>query len=834
MYDLKKILFALLLTLSTAFVYAQDEPKEEAPQEESVHKKLKDAYEAYEAREYTEAIERFKDAFSKANGRKQKADITFKIADSYNHIRDGKNANNYYKRAFKMGYGDEALFQQGEMLRFLGEYEDALDIYREYKELNPSDKRADVGIESCNKAIEWQSSPTRYEVLNLGDINSKQHDFALAYSAKINRYDELMFGSMREGSTGKYEDGWTGQAFSDIYVVSAERKTKKKKKKKKGKKSAQSEEELAWSTPLPLDEVINTPDHEGSLTFDSRRKTMYFTRCVFMKRAHMGCSIMVTKRQGQSWQAPEMVVLTADSSESVGHPSLSPDDEVLYFSGEIQGSKGKDIFMTTYNRREKRWNTPKNLGPKVNTDGDEYYPFAHADGYLYFSSNGRGGMGGFDIFRVKLDETGMPVEEAENLMYPINTNYDEMSIIFEAEAAEKGYLTSDRKGGRGGYDLYSVYLVPKQFTLDGIVTSLKNGKPVQGATVRLTGVDGTSVTAMTDSEGKYFFEKENFVEGETYKVAFEKEKFLNNTGDVTTIGIPISAFEYVEDEKYYLHPLKLDKVIDPIEIPIVLPNVLFETAKWDLRPEAQVSLDTVVQILNDNPNIVIALRSHTDYKDTEERNKILSQHRADTCVKYLISKGIDPRRLEADGMGESEPFVIPENFKGYRNELFAAGTKLTEKWIKRQSGEVPDAANQLNRRTDFKVLRDDFVPDAPVVVPGETPTSKEPTGPVKGEFYTVSKPMSWGRVAKDAGIKLKVLKKLNGGLRGIRPFPGMVLKVTPNGDYTEFDANHTMVQRNEDYKKIAKRLDMDKGDLEDLNPDIKSKDLQPGMYIKIK
>lgn len=830
MLDLKKILFALLLTFSTTLVYSQDKPEEtEDPKKESIHKKLKDAYAAFDAAEYTEAIERFKDAMSKADGRKQKADITYKIAYSYKKIRDAKNASNNFKRAYKMGYGSEALFQQAEMERFQGEYEDAIELYQDFKKEVPEDKRADIAIQSCKDAIEWKQNPTRYEVTNLEDVNSRENDVAIAYSAKINRYDELMFGSMREGSTGSDEDGWTGQSFSDIYEIKAEAKKKRRRRKKDG-----DDEEMSWSTPQPLDEVINTEDHEGSLTFDSRRKTMYFTRCVVIKRAHMGCQIMVTKKQGQSWQAPETVVLTNDSSESVGHPSLSPDDEVLYFSGNILNAKGKDIFMTTYNRREKKWNTPTNLGPMVNTDGDEYYPFAHADGYLYFSSDGHAGMGGFDLYRVKLDESGMPVSEAENLKYPINTNSDDLTIVFEGEKAEKGFLTSDREGGKGGLDLYSVYLVPKQFTLEGVVTSIKNGDPVKSATVKLTGADGTSATVLTDEDGKYFFNIENFVEGETYKVSFEKEKFLNNSGDVTTVGVPLSAFELLQDENYYLHKLRLNKKMDPIEIPIVLPNVLFDLGKWDLRPEARASLDTVVEILNENPNIVIALRSHTDYRDTDERNKILSQKRADTCVKYIISKGIAADRLDPEGMGEDEPFVIPENYEGFGKEYFKEGQEMTESYIKSLSGAKAEAGNQLNRRTDFKVLRDDYVPNAPAVVEGETPAVDKPKGPVKGEFYEVAKPMSWGRIAKDAGISVRDLKTLNGGLRGVRPFPGMILKSTVDGDYTEFDASHYMVERKDDYDKIAEKLGIEVDALEELNPDISDRDLQPGMYIKIK
>ena len=588
---------------------------------------------------------------------------------------------------------------------------------------------------------------------------------------------------------------------------------------------------------MPLSEIINTKEHEGVVAFDSRMKTMYFTRCINEKNMKLGCGIYTTKKMGQDWAQPEFVVLAPDSLSSVGHPTLSADDKFLFFAGEMPGTKGgKDIWVTTYDRRAKQWNPAKNLGPKVNTEEDEVYPFMHDDGYLYFSSNGLPGMGGLDVFRIKIGEDGMPMGDAENMKFPINDNTDDFGIIWEKGGAKKGFMASDRKGGRGSDDIYSVYLVPLKFTMDGVVVSSKDGQPISQATVRLDGTDGTSIVVNTDKDGHFFFDKDKLKEDTQYKINVEKKKFLTNTGDFTTIGVDLSAFEFVPSENIYLHGMRMKVALDPIDVPIVLPNVLFALAKWDLTPASMASLDTVVKTLELNPTLVVELRSHTDYRDTDEKNDILSQHRADTCVKYLISKGIAADRLVPRGMGEKEPRIIDEDYKNkkyYKYDEFEVGTELTEAYIKRQSAARQEIANQINRRTDIKVLRDDYVPNAPA--PGTETAEDKPKEEAKavGEFHECAARETFGKIAKQYGISVVDLKKINNGLRGVRVFEGLLLKVTKDGDYTEWDATHYQVQMRDNLKTIANKLNMSDKDLRDLNDGIKDKDLQPGMWLNI-
>jgi peptidoglycan-associated lipoprotein len=837
----KLISMLLLIVCTSQFAVAQgrDGTPDNQESEDKRSKPMQRAEDFFEAKEFFFAAEMYKKASAKAKGRNERAEITFKLAECYRHMGDWKNAEAQYKRAFKMNNNPKALLFQAEMLKNQGEYEDAIIEFQNFKKLVPSDPRGEQGIESCRKAIEWIKNPTRYQVNNMKEFNSRESDFAPAYGGRPNTFTEVYFTSTREGSAGKGEDGWTGESFSDIFVSEAER-MKGKKKAKRGATPASEVEQMNWSTPIPISEIINSKHHEGALCFDSRRKTMYFTRCVKEKNQKLGCQIYSSEKRGKDWSEPEMLVLAPDTTSSVGHPSLSSDDKFLYFSSDMEGTKGgKDLWVTTYNRREKKWEKPTNLGSKINTAGDEMYPFIHDDGYLYFASNGLPGMGGLDIFRVEINmETGMPKGEPENMKFPINSSYDDFAIIFEDGASERGFMTSNRKGGRGGDDIYSVYLVPLMFQIDGTLVSAKDGKPLSFASVRLDGSDGTSVVVSTDKNGYFVFDKKDLNPDNNYKLNFEKQKFLNNTADVTTVGVPFAGFEYVPSENVYLHTINLKMKLEPIEEPIVLPNVFFDLASAELREEAKQAMDSVYSILQNNPTIVIELRSHTDYRDSDERNLALSQRRAQSCVDYLIERGIPKGRLVAVGRGEREPFKIPENYTGLGSDFLKAGTVLTEAYIKTLPGDKQEIANQINRRTDFKVLRDDYVPSAEeLAARGTTEDGANPDAKPKaagpGVVYTVEKGDNLGKIAQKFNINIRDLKTLNGGLVGVRIVPGMKLKVTADGDYTEFDNTHYLSQRGDTMAKIAKQYNLKKNELIEMNDDLTDRDLQPGMFIRI-
>ncbi len=847
-------LFAIVLIMNglSFSILAQPSGDAETEPKEKLDKDVKEAYEAYEAQDYSLAIELLKKAFSEVRGRDEKTEVLFKIAESYRKTNDYKYAENYYEKAQKLGYKDPvALLYKADMLKSQGEYEDAISAYEEFKKASPNDKRADQAIAATKKAQEWMDQPSRYQVDNMRDLNSREMDFAPNYAGKRGDPSEIYFVSSRDESTGNKEDGWTGQEFMDLYMSNAERKGRGRRGRGNDDDENLSPADKKWSTPVLVDEeILNTPNHEGPGVFDSRTKDFYFTRCIKEKRLKLGCGIYVTEKQGQGWRDAEQVIVANDTAANIGHPALSPDDKILYFVSDDFNTRGEhDIFMTTYDRRAKTWDTPKNLGPKVNTERSEYYPFITDDGYLYFASNGWPGMGGLDNFRIKLGEDGMPAAdaEAENMQFPINTNWDDFALIFEPGGDQRGFMSSNRKGGRGSDDIYAVMKVPLEFTLEGVLTSSKTGQTIPQVTVKLEGSDGSSQVVNSDGDGYYIFEDGAIQPDVTYNLNFEKKKFLTNSADVTTIGVPLTSFEYIPSENRFLNTLKLNKELDPIEEPIVLPNVFFDLGKFDLRPEARAALDSVVPILERNPTLVVELRSHTDYRDSDARNNQLSQDRADTSVKYLVSKGIDPRRLVPRGMGETEPFKVTENYNGYGADQFEAGQQLTEGFIKSLPPEKAEVANQINRRTDLKVLNDNFVPsaenrlDKDKVDPRDVIADKRKEADAPGEIYILKGRESLGALAKQFDMNIVQLKKLNGGMRGVRTFEGLQLKVELDGNYEEWDANHyQVVRRGESLKDVAKKVNVDNKVLEELNPEIEKndaideKDLPPGYYVRIK
>lgn len=809
-------------------------------------KEIAEAYEAFDSEEYYYATQLLKDAYEEAKGRDQKSEVLFKTAEAYRMMNQYQEAEQFYNKAIKVGYKDpQALLLKGDMLKAQGEFEEAIEAYQDYKKENPTDTEGDIAIESTRKAIALKDRPSQYQVDNMKDINSRALDFAPFFGGDRRENDVIYFVSSRDESVGNDDDGWTGQSFMDLYKTQAERKSRRGRRRGNDDTEEVSYSDLKWATPTLVDEeeFLNSEFHEGTATFDSRKKELYFTRCRVEENEKLGCGIYVTEFVGKSWKEPVKLIFGTDTFANVGDPNLSLDDKYMYFVSDDFNSKGRhDIFMSTFNRRTKTWNQPKNLGSTVNTKGSERFPIVHGDGFLYFASDGHPGMGGLDIFKVKLGEDGMPEGDVMHMEYPINSSKDDFHLIWEPGSdTKKGFLSSNREGSNNNSDdIWSVYRTPLVFNLEGVVLDSEEKTPIPEASVTMDGSDGSSVTVTADENGYYIFDDTKVAENVNYTLSFSKKKYLSATGEVTTIGFEIDAFEYVPSAGYFIKRLELNKQLDPIKKPIVLPNVLFALASWDLNQEAMSSLDSVLVILNNNPNITIGMRSHTDYRDSEEKNQVLSQKRADTCVSYLISKGIDARRLTAQGMGESEPFVIPKNYIGYGKEHFTVGTQLTERYIKSLSPEKQEIANQINRRTDFKVLTDDYVPDGFVEEDKsvdardiiEDARNKEVAA---GEIYILKKGDNLGKIARIYKLNIRDLKQLNGGMRGVRTFEGMQIKVEKDGNYKAWDESHYLVRRRGmSLKDIAKELDVDMDLLEELNPFLEEIDIQPGLWIQYK
>tara|TARA_R110001592_G_scaffold58067_2_gene176295 strand:+ start:9780 stop:11783 length:2004 start_codon:yes stop_codon:yes gene_type:complete len=630
-----------------------------------------DADMAFNGNKYYQAIDLYKKAYTKEKSKEVKAEILFKIGESYRLKEDGTQAAVWYNKAITAKYPDPlAIFYVANILKTQGKYEDAIVEYNKYKAANPSDKRADEGIKSSEKAKEWKDNPTRFVVNPMPLLNSEDFDFSPIFADKKNQ--EIYFTSTRQGSAGSNVSDVTGMNFSDLYTS---------KRDKKGK----------WSEPTVLNETVNSPASEGASCLNTRRNIIYFTRCGVQDKGVMGCSIMWAKKAGQKWGEPEVIPIAADTF-TVGHPAISDDDMTLVFASNIPGGQGgKDLWYITYDKKAKTWSEPTNLGSEINTAGDEMFPFIRDNGELYFSSNGHAGMGGLDIFKAASKGVNQWAT-VENLQYPLNSPANDFGIVFEP-GQDRGFLTTSREGGKGGDDIWQFYLPPMLFSLEGIVKDVETEAPLANAKVKLVGTDGSSTETITDENGSFSFIENGaarYINPETsYSILVEKEKYLNAKGKETTVGL--------EKSKKFFHEYALQPVENTV---IKLPLIEYEYNKADLRPNSKDSLNYLYNIMLDNPTIVIQLRSHTDFRGSAAYNQKLSQRRAQSCVDYLVKeKGVDPDRIKAKGMGESEPI------RGANNVL------LDEKYINSlKSKEEIEAAHQRNRRTDFKVLSTDFVP----------------------------------------------------------------------------------------------------------------------------
>ncbi len=575
----------------------------------------------------------------------------------------------WYKKAVREEYQDPILFlRYGQMLLINERYEEAEEEFKKYVELVPDDPRGLNGLESCEAAIVWKENPTGYIVENMRVFNSRQRDFSPAY---INEsFTGVFFTSTREDASGNEIHGATGQSFADIFSTTMDRKGK-------------------WSVPVPVED-INSEFEDGAPCISPDFTELYFTRCHKGKNQQLGCQIYKTSAEGSSWAEPQVMFKAFGDSITTAHPAISPDGKTLYFVSDMPGGLGEnDIWRVT--SEGSGWGDPVNMGEEINTPGNELYPFVHADGTLYFSSDSRVGLGGLDIYKAVEDETGGWL--LENMRPPINSPEDDFGIVFENEK-ERGFFSSARKG-RGNDEIYSFVLPPLEFAVNGVVKDERNDEVLSGSVVKSVGSDGITVESSTGEEGSFKF---MLKPGTDYVFIANQPGYLNGKVRESTRGLDQSR---VFDVTIYLASTK--RVIE-------LPNIFYDFAQWDLRPESMVSLDNLVETLNDNPNVTIELMSHTDSRGTPADNHELSQKRAQSVVDYLISKGIAAGRLQAKGYGESQVKVVDEKIKA-GHDFLELEDVLTDAFINQlPSADLQERAHQVNRRTEFRVLSTEYIP----------------------------------------------------------------------------------------------------------------------------
>lgn len=707
--NIKRIVFLLMVTMTLSVM----------AQKNSYTKK---ADEAFNNKQYVTAVDLYDKAYSKVkSNRQEKNRILFQKTECYRYLDDKERAIKGYQRLVKAKYYQvqpKIYLYLANFQRYLSDWDQAEYNYREYLKLVPNDPLATSQLESIAYAKNMMKNPTKHEIKNEKNLNSEYNDWEPSWNDKQD-CKEITFTSSRNSSESKEKDAWTGEYFSNIY-------------------SSTKLKEGIFGDPSEFNvQGINTNANEGELVSISSGKTThyYFSRCNVKKNLQLNCAIYASpiepaktkgnkkannqnkknskKDKKDKSDATENFVMLdlGDTSYNYLHPAVTSDELTIYFSSNRPGGEGDyDLWQATRNSINEPFGNVTNLGKLINTEGKEEFPVLRDDNKLYFSSDGLKGMGGYDIFYTIKDNGSW--SEPINMGYPINSPSDEIGMIFNYNAdqspvaSESGYFTSNREGGVGGYDIYSFYRAPLLFSLSGEVRDEKSMQSIAGAKVKLIGDDNSQIEARTDREGKYKFSTEQVKYNINYTIKVSQIDYMNNEAKESTVGLTNSK-DFVRN--FRLLPIPKE--------PIVLPEIRYDLSKWELKDQYQDSLSDLLVILVNNPSCVIELASHTDSRPFPGlTNDTLSQRRAESVVDFLVARGIEPDRLIAKGYGDRIPRTLKrEAIVETKNKIykFPKGITLTDEYIQSLKGkDLQEAAHQLNRRTEFRVLRTDYVPQA--------------------------------------------------------------------------------------------------------------------------
>ncbi|UBD72948.1 OmpA family protein [Parabacteroides goldsteinii] len=636
--------------------------------------KLSDAEEKQRIGEYFEAAAIYRKVYTKTSPQKRdlRGYIAYRMAECNRLINNTPRATSAYMNALRYDYPDSIVsLRLGQMYQKSGKYMDAIRHYKDFLLLNPESQLALNGIKGSELAPQWKQNPSRYIVKRMEKFNSRRGEFSpMLYGEK---YDQLYFTSSRtpKGANKDKDEtisAITGQRNNDFFLV-------------------KQDEQGNWLAPVELEDEVNTEFDEGTPSFSKDGNTMYYTYCAQDPEGPRTSEIYVSTRSSAKWGKGTRASIVKDSVTALGHPAVSPDGKYLYYvSDAVGGFGGKDIFRSRLVGND--FGPMENLGPDINTPGDEMFPYVRDSVTLYFASNGHPGMGGLDLFKATQDSTGK--WHVENLKAPINSMGDDFGITFEGDK-EKGFFSSNRNDARGYDHLYSFELPVITIFIEGIVSDVDEN-PIEDATVRIVGKDGLNEKVLAKKDGTYRVELERDIR---YVMMASARGYLNQNFELKT-GPEEKNETYIVD--FYL---------SPISKPVVIENIFYDFDKATLRPESQKALDEMIKMLNDNPNVTIELGAHTDRKGSDQYNERLAQRRAQSVVDYLIAGGIEKERLEAKGYGESVPKVINKKMaKNY--DFLNEGDVLTEEFILTLTPEQQEIADQINRRTEFKVLRTNY------------------------------------------------------------------------------------------------------------------------------
>ncbi len=631
---------------------------------------MADANKEFEKKNFTAAADIYKEVGRREKNRNIRKEAYFKQGLALlmtNEYRDAERAFEKSQRYKSTKGGDrmdsDAIRYQADALKLQEKYAEAIIKYDEYLKDNPDDEDVKRAKEGCELALKWKDEKTRYVVENFKKANSRESDFAPWYIDRVG----VIFTSARAGGMNKKEYGWTGQYFDDIYVC--------KERKRRG--------QVSYENPELLKGTVNTKYSDGVASFDGKGREIYYTQCNSEDGKGLRCKIYSAKKMGrESYEQPYLLDFNSDSF-SCGHPAISPDGKQMYFASNMPGGYGGwDLYVVNYVRRGRTWSVPLNLGPTINTKGDEMYPYLHSDGTLYFASNGHVTLGGLDILFTT--GTGQEWTEPENIKSPINSGGDDFGLWL-AEDKESGYFSSNRDGGRGSDDIYSFTMKPCELMLTGVVRDKKTKAVIPNAQVIIkNNQDTTTITLTTDETGAYKLPLTRETKYELFAQGPVNDYYRDSPKE----------FETTEGVKCFT-TLQRDFELQKLEVKFTVEGILYDLDRANIRPDAARILDdSVVAILKEFPRIKIELGSHTDCRATHEYNDTLSQARADSAVEYIVSKGIDPRRIVAKGYGERDLRI-----KKCSCDRTDANRVCTEE------------EHQLNRRTTVTIIDYNWSPE---------------------------------------------------------------------------------------------------------------------------
>lgn len=629
--------------------------------------KLSEADAQFQRGEYYDASVTYKKVYNKLRKkeeRPQRGEVAFKMGRCYRLLNMSARASAAFQNALRYEYPDSTThFMLAQALHADGKYAAALRSYDKYLEFCPDDSLAINCAEGCRTAQEIRARGSRYVVKQAKLFNSRRADFCPMYLGAD--CDQIYYTSTTEKATGDKKSEITGMKNADVFFS---------KKNEKGE----------WERPEPVEGELNTEFDEGIVAFSPDAQTMYLTKARRELNAPTSVEIYTSTRSDAKWSAPVKFEITADTLSTFGHPAVSPDGEYLYFVSDMPGGYGgKDIWRISLKERQ---GSLVNPGPDINTEGNDDFPYVRSDGSLYFSSDGHPGMGGLDIFRATA--VGDPADlrwKVENMGFPINSAGDDFGITFGK--GEDGFFSSNRGDARGYDHIYSFEYDPVRITIEGLVMD-KDEEPVKNAIIRIVGNDGSNQKEVARDDGSFSFALQR---GVKYVMLAGAKGYLNQKQE-------FASDSTMEDANYWV-----EFILPSISKPSVVENIFYDYDKADLRPESKTALNELIAVLHDNPNVTIEMASHTDRWGSDAYNINLSERRAKSVVDYLVENGISRDRLQPHGYGKSRPKTVTKRIARLYPQ-FKEGDILTEEFIKTLSEEDQQAADQINRRTEFSVL----------------------------------------------------------------------------------------------------------------------------------